>query len=363
MRTLILVLLLPFTSFSQQKPRLEEMAAQMIMIGLPDNVIDTNSTFYKDVRAGKMGGITMYERHLTATNTAENLKKLIATYQQISPLPLFISITQEGGLVNRLKPKYGFPPMPSAEYLGKLNNLDSTKYYADTIARTLSELGININFAPVVDIYKADNPVLGSRERNFSYRTDIIIKHAEQVIKSHNHFNVITVLKHFPGHGSSTQDSHLELTDVSTTWKKEELEPYIELLKKELVQGVMTAHIVNKQLDPSALPATLSYKIIEGELRRKLKFDGVVFSDDMHMKAISSEYDVKDAIEKAINAGVDVLLFSGNISDDKTSSASNILHLIIQLVEENKISKIRIEESYNRIMKMKKALVILKPAA
>ncbi|MDQ3551140.1 MAG: hypothetical protein M3413_06405, partial [Bacteroidota bacterium] len=80
MRLLILVLLLPFTSFSQQKPRLEEMAAQMIMIGLPDNVIDSNSTFYKDVRAGKMGGITMYERHLTATNTAENLKKLIATY-------------------------------------------------------------------------------------------------------------------------------------------------------------------------------------------------------------------------------------------------------------------------------------------
>jgi beta-N-acetylhexosaminidase len=172
MRILISVLLLPLTSCSQQKLPLQEMAAQMIMIGLPDNVIDINSIFYKDVKAGKMGGFTMYERHLTPTNTAENLKNIIATYQQISPLPLFVAITQEGGLVNRLKPKYGFPPMPSAEYLGKVNNLDSTKYYSDNIARTLSVLGINVNFAPVVDIYRADNPVLGSRERTFSLRTD-----------------------------------------------------------------------------------------------------------------------------------------------------------------------------------------------
>jgi beta-N-acetylhexosaminidase len=355
MRILILFFMLPLISCSQQKPALEEMAAQMIMIGLPDNVIDTNSIFYKDVKAGKMGGFTMYERHLAPTNTTENLKNLIATYQQISPLPLFVAITQEGGLVNRLKPKYGFPPMPSAEYLGKLNNLDSTKYYTDNIARTLSVLGINVNFAPVVDIYREDNPVLGSRERTFSHRTDVIIHHAEQVIRSHNQFNIITVLKHFPGHGSSTKDSHFELTDVSTTWNKNELKPYEELLKKSLVHGVMTAHIVNKQLDPSALPATLSYKMIQGELRKKLKFDGVVFSDDLHMKAISAEYDLKDAIKKAINAGVDVLLFSGNSPGNKSTSATDILNIIIQLVEENKVSLKRIEDSYNRIMRSKKA--------
>lgn len=223
----------PFTAFSQQNDSLEIKIGQMLMMGLPNNTQDTNSAFYKDVKSGKIGGITLYERHLTPTNAQENLQSLIAFYQEASPIPLFVSITQEGGVVNRLKPKYGFLPMPSAAYLGKMNNLDSTKFYADNIAFTLSRLGITINFAPVVDVYLASNPVLGSRERTYSSNPDVITKHAEQTILSHNYFNVITVLKHFPGHGSSTKDTHLELTDVSKSWKRNELKPYSTLIKKD----------------------------------------------------------------------------------------------------------------------------------
>jgi beta-N-acetylhexosaminidase len=344
---------LPFSGRSQSADSLEMKIGQMLMLGLPNNSLDTGSKFYKDIRSGKVGGITLYERHLTTTNAQENLRFLISFYQEAAPLPLFISITQEGGIVNRLKPKYGFPIMPSAEYLGKLNNLDSTKYYADNIAFTLSRLGINLNFAPVVDVYSATNPVLGSRERTYSADPDIIIKHAEQTILSHNYFKVATVLKHFPGHGSSTTDTHLELTDVSKTWKRDELKPYKALMKKGLVQAVMTAHIVNTQLDKDSMPATLSKNIITGLLRNELHFDGVVFSDDMQMKAISAEYGLKEAVEKAINAGVDVLLFSGNIPGQSQLTGSDIVSIILQLIIEGKVSVKNIEASYQRIMKLK----------
>lgn len=325
----------------------------MIMMGFSGTSVDTTSAFYKDIREGKTGGISIYEANLTQENAAENLRTVINTLQAASPIILFTAITQEGGLVNRLKTKYGFPPMPAAEYLGNLNDIDSTKYYADNTAFTLSRLGININFAPVVDVYMATNPVLGSRGRTFSANTDIIIKHARQVILSHNYFKVNTALKHFPGHGSSTTDSHLGLVDVSKTWKDEELKPYRQLIKEGLVKAVMTAHIVNDNLDKSKSPATLSGPIISGLLRKQLRFNGVVFSDDMNMKAISAEYELKDAISRSINAGVDVLLFSGRREGVAFNDATDIVNIILQLIKEGKITEQRINESYQRIITMK----------
>lgn len=360
MRTALLKTALILFLISATRPvpaqTLEQKIGQMIMVGLPGNTIDTSSAFYKDIREGKAGGITMYERHLTPTNSAENLKTLIGFYQSAAPIPLFVAITQEGGVVNRLKPKYGFPPMPSAQYLGTLDNLDSTKYYADNMAFTLSRLGINVNFAPVVDVYTATNPVLGSRERTYSANPEVITRHAAQTIRSHDYFKVHTALKHFPGHGSSTEDSHLGVTDVSRTWQREELKPYKELMKQGLVRSIMTAHIVNTRLDESRLPATLSRKVITGLLRKELKFDGVVFSDDMHMKAISAEYGLQEAVELAINAGVDVLLFSGNAGEGISTAPGDLVNMILQLVKEGRISERRIDESYRRIMRMKGGL-------
>lgn len=325
----------------------------MIMIGFSGIAVDTAGNLYKDIKDGKVGGISIYEANLTQTNTADNLKAVINTFQAAAPIVLFTAITQEGGLVNRLKTKYGFPPMPSAEYLGKLNNHDSTKYYADITASTLSGLGINLNFAPVVDIFMATNPVLGSRERTYAANTRIIIKNAKQFILSHNNFKVNTALKHFPGHGSSTTDTHLGITDVSKTWKKRELNPYHTLMKMGLVKAIMTAHIINNNLDRDKLPATLSKKIITNLLRKKMGFNGVIFSDDMNMKAISAEYKLKESIGMAINAGVDVLLFSGRINGVTPNGATDIVNIILELLKEGKVSKERIYQSYERIIKMK----------
>src|SRR5438132_13614510 len=139
----VLLLLLPSCLLSQKQDSMVYKVGQMIMIGFSGTSVDTSAAFYKDIKDGKTGGISIYEANLTGSNTAENLRTLINILQAVSPVSLFVAISQEGGQVNRMKTKYGFPPMPSAEYLGRLNNPDSTKFYADNIAFTLSRLGIN----------------------------------------------------------------------------------------------------------------------------------------------------------------------------------------------------------------------------
>jgi len=337
----------------KQSDSLDIKIGQLIIFGFYGTVVNSNDLVYKAVKDGKVGSILIYSRNLTQKNTAQNLKNLISNFQSASPIPLFISIDQEGGIVNRLKPQLGFPIMPSAKWIGEMNNPDTTKYYADKMARTLSELGINLNYAPVLDVFNPLCPVLGARQRCYSNDPDIITKHAGITIESHHYFGVKTVVKHFPGHGNSLMDSHLGLTDVTKTWRPYELLPYKYLIETNKADAVMTAHIVNGKLDPTLLPATLSKKILTGLLRDSLGFKGVIFSDDMMMKAISEQYKLEDAIFKAMYAGVDVLMFSNHITGIKNYEPANIHAIIKKLVLSGKISMEQVDASYNRVMTLK----------
>lgn len=325
----------------------------MIIFGFYGTKTDENDPVYKAVKDGKVGSILIYGRNIARQQTSTHLIKLITGFQKAAPIPLFISIDQEGGLVNRLPQSLGFPAMPSALFLGNKNDIELTKHYSDNIGYTLSRLGINLNYAPVLDLHNPDCPVMGARERCFSASPEKVTVQASQVIQSHNYFQVHTVLKHFPGHGNSTTDSHFGIADVSNTWKWEEITPYKSLIQNNQADAVMTAHIVNANLDKSKLPATLSRPIITGLLRDSLGFKGVIFSDDMLMQAISSHYGLTESIQKAIDAGIDVLMFSNNIPDVKNYTPSNIHKVIKELVIKGKITPERISESYQRIMKMK----------
>lgn len=337
----------------KQSDSLDIKIGQLIIFGFYGTTINSNDLVYKAVKDGKVGSILIYSRNLTQYNTAQNLKNLITSFQNASAIPLFISIDQEGGIVNRLKPQLGFPIMPSAKWIGEMNNPDTTRFYADNIARTLSELGINLNYAPVLDVFNPLCPVLGARQRCYSNDPEIITKHAGITIESHHSFGVKTVVKHFPGHGNSLMDSHLGLTDVTKTWQPYELLPYKYLIETNKVDAVMTAHIVNGKLDASLLPATLSKKIMTGLLRDSLGFNGVIFSDDMMMKAITEQYELEDAIFKAMNAGVDVLMFSNNITGIKDYEPANIHAIIKKLVTSGKITMEQVDASYKRVMTLK----------
>jgi beta-N-acetylhexosaminidase len=339
---------------AQTRDSLDIKIGQMILIGLPQARVD--STVLKEVAQGKVGSIILFEKNIPTKNSFHELKKITWTYQRAAPIPLFIAIDQEGGKVNRLKEKYGFPRSLSAAKLGKYA-LDSVRFYGETTAATLAGLGINVNFAPVVDLASnPTNPIIATKERAFSANADSVALFAREFIKQHRKLGIVTALKHFPGHGSSKDDTHLGIADVTNTWNESELNPYQRLIDSGDIDAIMTAHIVNKKLDEKGLPGTLSKKITNDLLRDKLHYNGVVFSDDMQMHAIAKHYALEDAILLAINGGVDILTFSNNIAGSQERAADKVHAIIRKFVEEGKISRERIDQSFVRIMKLKSGL-------
>lgn len=337
---------------------MDKKIGQMLIIGFRGLTVDDSSKIVEDIKEGRVGGVILFDVDVALGYTERNIrnpqqvKELIASLKKYAKIPLFVSVDQEGGKVARLKEKYGFSPTVTQQYLGQINIKDTTVFYASRIASTLQELGFNFNFAPVVDLnINPDNPVIGKLERSYSASPEIVTQNAKWSIESHHQKGLICAIKHFPGHGSSTTDSHIGFVDVTDTWKSEELIPYREIILANLADCIMTAHIFNAKLDQD-YPATLSNAIINGILRNQLKYNGVVISDDLTMKAITDYYGFETAIEKAINAGVDILLFGNNLTYDE-NIASKVINVIKKLIDDGKIPKSRIDESYNRIINLK----------
>ncbi|MES2680967.1 MAG: glycoside hydrolase family 3 N-terminal domain-containing protein [Bacteroidota bacterium] len=358
--TLSVCLYALFSLAQTQNDSLDIKIGQMIMLGINDRTeLADSDPLIKELNANKLGGVVLFEKNISKTDARNKLKTLITVLKSNTPIPLLVSIDEEGGKVHRLKPKYGFVAMPSAAYLGKLDNRDSTLFYNRALAAELAGLGFNFNYAPSLDLaINPENTVIVKRERSFSAKNEMVSKHALLCIKAHHENGVKTILKHFPGHGSSTGDSHLGIVDVTETWDFKELFPYYDILKSGSCDAIMTAHLVNRNWDSTYLPATLSSKVVTGMLRGLLGFKGVVFSDDMQMKAISSAYGVDKSIEMAVNAGVDIIMFGNNVDPkDKPVTATEIHEKLKKLVMDGKIRPERINEAYNRIMKMKNTLV------
>jgi len=342
---------------------LDKKIGQMLLIGFRGMELSDTSTIIQDIQNERIGGVILFDVDVALGRIPRNiespiqLKELINQIKSYSNIPLFISVDQEGGNVCRLKEKNGFPRSVTQKYLGDLNNEDSTRYWGALTAHTLSEMGFNLNFAPVVDLnINPENPVIGMYERSFSADTNIVTNNAKIIIEEHKKRNIICTIKHFPGHGSSTADSHQGLVDVTNTWNEIELIPFKKLISEKKIDIIMTAHIFNANLDAN-YPATLSNHVLTRILRNQLQFDGVIISDDMNMKSISDFYGLENAIELAINAGVDILMFANNISYDENIAAKAI-SIIKQLINDGKISKERIDESYNRIMKLKNKVLL-----
>ncbi len=356
MKKCVLLVLICFCGefvFSQAPDLLDIKIGQMIMVGMPKSELDEK--VLEEIRKGKVGSIILFEKNIpNKPNAFASLKNLTWSYQKAASIPLFICIDQEGGKVNRLKEKYGFTRSITAASLGKYKSLDSVRFYAEATAATLAGLGFNVNFAPCVDLaINKDNTVIAKPERAFSANPDTVIMMAKEVIKQHRKYGVITSLKHFPGHGSSKEDTHFGVADVTNTWSDQELKPYKVLIDSGYADGVMTSHIVNKNLDAKGLPGTLSKEILDGILRKRLGYNGVVFSDDMQMHAISKNFGLEETIKLAINAGVDIMCFSNNIAGSDERTVDKVHSIIKKFVSTGEIKPERIDESFQRILQLK----------
>jgi beta-N-acetylhexosaminidase len=336
---------------------LRSKIGQMIMVTVTGDSVEESSpsmdTLKSDLSEGLLGGLVMYVWSGNL-NIPSQIAHFTGELQNRSTVPLLLAIDQEGGKVARLSASNGFASTPTAYSMGTVVNQESnTRSVAATMAGWFVQTGLTMNLTPVVDVnVNPASPAIGALERSFSADPLTVAAHARWFIEEFGAKGVVTTLKHFPGHGSAVGDSHLGFTDVTSTWSPMELQPYTNLLGGHLVDAVMTAHVFNANLD-SIYPATLSHATISGLLRGQLGYGGVVVSDAMGMKAISSLFGDDQAIELAVNAGVDMLLYTRNLDSTGKSLARHIVDFIARRVQEGGITQARIDESYSRIMALK----------
>ncbi|MCB0039785.1 MAG: glycoside hydrolase family 3 [Caldilinea sp.] len=339
-------------------PDLRRKLAQMVLVGFRGTVIEADNPIVADIRDRGIGGVVLFSYDVALQSPVRNVESpaqvaaLDAALAELAADPLMIAVDQEGGKVARFNETHGFPPTVSAQALGEQNDPDATYAAAAQLAETLKAAGVRHNFAPVVDVNtNPDNPVIAAYERSFSADPEKVTAHAAAFIEAHHAHGVLCTLKHFPGHGSSRDDSHRGFVDVSATWSPVELEPYAALMDAGLADSVMTAHVFNRAWDATD-PATLAPGAIQGLLRDELGYDGVVISDDMQMDAIADNYGFAEAVVGTVAAGVDVVVVGNNLAYEP-DVAARIIDLLAAAVADGRLSEARIDESYRRIMALK----------
>jgi beta-N-acetylhexosaminidase len=342
---LLLVSMLPAAA----QDELDHKIGQMIMVSFAPGTNFEDTLFY-DIAHRNLGGVILFAYNLQDPLQIANLT---SDLQHNAAIPLLIATDQEGGIVARLDENNGFIETHTAYQLGTVfDNEDSTRNQARMMARWLYDSGINTNLAPVVDVnVNPLSPAIGNYGRSFSGNPLKVFYHADWFISEFENLNIISNLKHFPGHGSALQDSHLGFTDITNTWADSELVPYRELISAGYTDMIMVGHLYNANLD-SIHPASLSENVITGLLRDSLGFQGVVTSDAMFMRAITDNYSFEEAIVLAINAGTNLLLYTTN-EYNGVSLVAEAIRVIRKNIDQGVISQNKIEESYEKIMALK----------
>ncbi len=352
---------------------LKQKIGQMIVVGFhgesPTDIQVKALSSY--AQQGLIGGVIYFAYNLKSPTQVKALTTHFKGLQ--TPIPLLQCVDQEGGRVQRLSTKNGFTDTPSALDIASKMTIDEAKGEYEDMAQMVSGAGFNCVFGPVVDLHvnpfeapeaQKPNPVIGGLKRAFSANPDDIVVYAQTFIEAHGEQGILTAVKHFPGHGLAPSDTHHDLTDITKTYQPElELKPYEALAKSEHVDMVMTAHVVHRDLDPEH-PATLSPVVIKTLLRERIGYDGVVVTDDLFMGAIQKHYNLRDIVIRAIQADVDILLFSINHAAQKGVNADeikpidgkvveDIIEIVLDAIEKGEISEERIQKSYERIATMK----------
>ena len=334
-------------------PSLDMMIGSMLMLGFRGADLAPGDPFLAQVRAGHVGHVILFDRDVTTggernITSPRQLQQLTATLRAASPGPLLIAVDQEGGRVRRLKTQKGFADLPSAQSMGA-GQPDKTRAIARQLGRELASLGISVNLAPVADVNSNPaNPAIGALERSFSSNPAQVAAHALAFGQGLAQQGVIPALKHFPGQGGAQKDSHLGLTDITRCWNaKTDLAPYAQAFAQGWPGMVMLGHVFHTGLDAN-YPATLSRSVVADLLRGRMGWRGVIISDDMQMKAITDHYGLEQAVQLAVNAGVDILLFGNNLYWDE-NLPQKAFATLKGLVASGRISQQRIMESWLRI--------------
>ena len=334
---------------------LEAMAGQMIVVGFQGDDVDDAAVeaLRDDLAAGRLGGVMLLKINVKSLDAVAEMN---AAFRAASPtLPPFITLDQEGGAVERLTSDVGFTEIANAAAIAGDNSPEEAEAIYGEMAASIAALGFTVNFGPVADInLNPNNQVIAKFGRAFSADPAVVAAYDEAFIKAHHAAGLLTALKHFPGHGSSTADSHEGFVDITETWQPSELDPYRALIADDMVDMVMVGHLYHADYSDAGaqVPSSLSRQWIAGMLRGELGYNGVVISDDLEMGAIREHFTLEQTVTQAVRAGMDVLLFS-NTSKYRASLGQEILDILIAEAEADPAFAARIAESYERIVELK----------
>lgn len=337
---------------------LEEKIGQLAIVGINDLESDIDTE--KFIRTYHVGGFIIMGKnvqdHQQLLNLVNSLKRLnrekgsegnpSSTDPPEQPIPLFLAVDEEGGRVSRMPSEVS--ALPANQKIGELNNEDLSYQIGSALGKEVKAFGLNLNFAPVLDIFSnPENTVIG--DRSFGNTPEIVGKLGVQTMKGIQDQGVISVVKHFPGHGDTVMDSHKGLPVVQ--YDLEHLRGFELLPFKEAINrgadAVMTAHILLPKID-SQYPASFSQKFISEILRQELGFKGVVITDDLTMGAIMENYDIGEAAVRAIQGGSDLVL----ICHDPVKM-ERVLQALLEGAINGEIPQERIDESVYRILSLK----------
>ncbi|WP_262173603.1 beta-N-acetylhexosaminidase [Saccharococcus sp. Marseille-Q5394] len=323
---------------------LEEKIGQLLIVGMKEKTFGDELDHL--IRQYHVGGIILLGKNIS--HPAGILKLLNESKRANSgyEIPLFISVDEEGGRVSRLPSS--MRKLPAAEYFGRID--DETLAYQTGVylADLLHGFGYNMNYAPVLDVHSnPKNPVIG--DRSFSSDPYEVADLGQAVMKGMTDNGIISVVKHFPGHGDTHVDSHLSLPVIKKTLdelRENELIPFQRAIEEQ-ADAIMVAHIMFPELDDNH-PSSLSKKIITDLLREEMQFEGVVITDDLTMGAIVNDYTVPEAALQSFSAGSDLLLIAGDYENQVGT-----INALMAAVKAGTISEERIDASVRRILRLK----------
>ncbi|MFP4698070.1 MAG: beta-N-acetylhexosaminidase [Eubacteriales bacterium] len=329
---------------------LEEKVAQLFIVDIDSlnegvTVVNINNKIEGLLEDYPVGGVIFFSNNIIDISQTNNL---INDLQKKSNLPLFVSVDEEGGIVSRIANNENMHAtvLPGNEVIGKTGDTENAYKVGQILGKELKALGFNMNFAPVADVNtNPNNPIIGPRA--FGSDPEKVGNMVAKMVEGIQNESVSAVLKHFPGHGDTSTDTHKETVYVDHNierLREIEFAPF-KMGMDANVDAIMTAHISMPNVTDDNLPATMSKQIITDILRDELDYEGLIITDALNMKAISDYYSMGEAAVNAIDAGCDVLLMPIPFTEAYDS--------ILQAVSSGDITEERINESVRRILKVK----------
>ncbi|TGE39131.1 beta-N-acetylhexosaminidase [Desulfosporosinus fructosivorans] len=323
---------------------LEEKVGQLVMVGVNGYENDANSR--QLIKKYQVSGFVLLKQNVKNANQMLALINSLKETNSVNKIPLFLAIDEEGGRVSRIPDE--LMKIPASRRIGDLHNSGLSYQLGSIIGEELRSFGLNMNFAPVLDVNSnPKNQVIG--DRAFGDEPSVVRDLGVQTMKGLQSQNIISVVKHFPGHGDTSVDSHLGLPTVNhdiARLKSLEFVPFAAAIDNN-VDAIMMAHILLPKIDTDN-PASFSLKIISEILRRDLNFAGVVITDDITMGAIVNNYNIGEVAVKSIKAGSDIVLICHDYLKEEA-----VIKAIQKAAESGEISMDRIEQSVYRVLSLK----------